>query len=89
MESYREWERTREIYVQEWYQGHQGKYEIRQIQEYEKVGGILYYQGRIALENQLKTQDLDRCKFYDFTEIGQPLPVILEDSPILLLNAAA
>ena len=54
-----------------------------QIQEYEEVEGILYYQGRIALENQLKTQDLDRCKFYDFTEIGQPLLVILENSPIL------
>ena len=60
-----------------------------QIQEYEEVEGILYYQGRIAPENQLKTQDLDGCKFFDFTEIGQPLPVILEDSPILLLNAAA
>ena len=53
-----------------------------QIQEYEEVEGILYYQGRIAPENQLKTQDLDGCKFFDFTEIGQPVPVILEDSPI-------
>ena len=54
-----------------------------QIQEYEEVEGILYYQGRIAPENQLKTQDLDGCKFFDFTEIGQPVPVVLEDSPVL------
>ena len=34
-------------------------------------------------ENQLKTQDLDGCKFLDFIEIGQPVPVVLEDSPVL------
>ena len=53
------------------------------VQEFEEIDGILYYQGRISLENQLKTQDLDRCKFLDFIEIGQPVPVFLEDSPVL------
>ena len=52
-------------------------------QIYEEVEGILFYQGRTALENQLKTQDLDRCKFFDFMEIGQPVHVVLEDYPIL------
>ena len=54
-----------------------------QIQEFKEVDGILFYQGRIAAENQLRTQDLDGCKFLDFTEIGQPVPVVLEDSPVL------
>ena len=54
-----------------------------QIQEYDEIDGILFYQGRIAPENQLKTQDLDGCKFLDFMEISQPVPVVLEDSPIL------
>ena len=31
----------------------------------------------------MRTQDLDGCKFLDFMEIGQPVPVVLEDSPIL------
>ena len=43
-----------------------------QIQEYEEIEGILFYQGRIDPENQLRIQDLDRCKFFDFMEIGQP-----------------
>ena len=54
-----------------------------QIQEFEEIDNILFYQGRIAPENQLRTQDLDGCKFFDFKEIGQPVPVILEDSPVL------
>ena len=54
-----------------------------QIQEYEGIEGILFNQERIAPENQLKTQDLDGCKFVDFMEIGQPVPVVSEDSPIL------
>ena len=54
-----------------------------QIQEFEEIDNILLYQGRIAQENQLRTQDLDGCKFLDFMEIGQPVPVVLEDSPIL------
>ena len=41
-----------------------------QIQEYEEIEGILFYQGRIAPENQLRTQDLDGCKFFDFMEIN-------------------
>ena len=44
-----------------------------QIQEYKEIEGILYYQGRIAPENQVKTQDLDGCTFFDFMEIGQPV----------------
>ena len=56
---------------------------IEQIQKFEEVDGILFYQGRKAQENQLKTQDLDGCKFLDFMEIGQPVPVFQEDSPIL------
>ena len=43
------------------------------IQEFEEIDGILMYQGRIAQENQLKTQDLDVCKFLDFAEIGYPV----------------
>ena len=31
----------------------------------------------------MKTQDLDGCKFLDFMELGQPAPVVLEDSPVL------
>ena len=54
-----------------------------QIQEFEEIDSIFFYQGRIAQENQLKTQDLDRCKFLDFMEIGQPVPVVLEESPVL------
>ena len=54
-----------------------------QVQEFEEVDSVLYYQGRIAQENQLKTHDLERCKFLDFMEIGQPVPVVLEDSPVL------
>ena len=54
-----------------------------QVQDFEEVDSVLYYQGRIAQENQLKTQDLERCKFLDFMEIGQPVPVVLEDSPVL------
>ena len=54
-----------------------------QRQEYEEVEGILFYQGRINPENQLKTQDLDGCTFLDFMEIGQPVPIALEDSPVL------
>ena len=53
------------------------------IQEFEEIDGILMYQGRIAQENQLKTQDLDVSKFLDFAEIGYPVPVVLEDSPVL------
>ena len=49
----------------------------------EEVEGILFYQGRINSDNQLKAQDLDRCRFLDFMEIGQPVPVVLEDSLIL------
>ena len=33
-----------------------------QIQEFDELDGILYYQGRIAQENQLRSQDLDGCK---------------------------
>ena len=36
------------------------------ILEFEEIDGILFYQGRIAQENQLKTQDLDGCKFLNF-----------------------
>ena len=54
-----------------------------QVQELEEVDGVLHYQGRIAQENQFKTQDLDRCKFLDFMEIGQAIPVVLEDFPVL------
>ena len=58
-----------------------------QIQEFEEIDSIFFYQGRIAQENQLKTQDLDRCKFLDFMEIGQPVPVILEvPGSVLLYN---
>ena len=39
------------------------------IQEFEEIDGILMYQGRIAQENQVKTQDLDGCKFLDFAEV--------------------
>ena len=53
------------------------------IQEFEEIDGILMYQGRISQENQLKTQYLDGCKFLDFAEIGHPVPVVLEDSPVL------
>ena len=48
------------------------------VQEFEEMDEILYYQGRIAQENQLKTQDLDGCKFLDFIEIGQPVPLVLQ-----------
>ena len=48
------------------------------VQEFEEIDEILYYQGRLAQENQLKPQDLDGCKFLDFIEI-----VVLEDSPDL------
>ena len=54
-----------------------------QIQKYEEADVILFYQGRINPENQLRTQDLDGCKFLDFMEIGQLVPVVLEDSPVL------
>ena len=54
-----------------------------QIQEFEEIDNILFYQGRIVPENQLRTQDLDGCKFFDFNEIGQPVPTVLEDSPVL------
>ena len=40
-----------------------------QRQEYEEAEGILFYQGRINPENQLRTQDLDGGKFFDFMEI--------------------
>ena len=53
------------------------------VQDFEVIDKILYYQGRIAQENQLKTQDLHGCKFLDFIEIGQPVPVVQEDSPVL------
>ena len=56
-----------------------------QIQEYKEIEGILFYQGRIAPENQLKIQDLDGCTFFDFMEIGQHVPVVLEDSPSFTL----
>ena len=35
------------------------------VQEFE-IDKILYYQGRIAQENQLKPQDMDSCTFLDF-----------------------
>ena len=54
-----------------------------QIQEFEEMDGMFFYQGRIAYENQLKTQDLDGCKFLDFMEICQTVPVVLEESPVL------
>ena len=54
-----------------------------QILKYEETEGILFYQGMVNSENQLRTQDLDGCKFFDFMEIGQPVPVVLEDSPVL------
>ena len=31
----------------------------------------------------MKTQDLDGSNIFDFMEISQPVPVVLEDSPIL------
>ena len=43
------------------------------IQEFEEIDGILMYQGRIAQENQLETQELDVSKFLDFAEIGYPV----------------
>ena len=60
-----------------------GSMKLEQVQEFEEIDEILYYQGRIAQENQLKTQDLDGRKFLDFIEIGRPVPVVLEDSPVL------
>ena len=54
-----------------------------QTQEYDEIEDIFFCQGRIKPENQLRTQNLDGCKFFDFMEIGQPAPVVLEDSPIL------
>ena len=56
-----------------------------QVQEFEEIDEILYYQGRIAQENQQRTQDLDGCKFLDFMEIGQPVPEVLEDSSVVYL----
>ena len=38
-------------------------------------------------ENQLKPQDLDGCKFIDFMEIGQPVPVVLVDSSIFYVGS--
>ena len=40
------------------------------FQEVDEIDGTLYYQGRIAQENLLKTQDLDDCTFLGFIEIG-------------------
>ena len=40
------------------------------LQELDETDEILYYQGRIAQESRLKTQDLDDCKFLGFIEIG-------------------
>ena len=54
-----------------------------QTQEYDEIEDILFCQGRINPENQLKPQDLYGCKFLDLMEIGQPVPVDLEDSPVL------
>ena len=50
-----------------------------QIQEYEETEGILFYQGRIDPENQLRTQDLEGCKFFNFMEIGYDFVKILND----------
>ena len=53
------------------------------LQELDETDEILYYQGRIAQENQLKIQDLDNCRILDFIEGWQPVPAaVLEDSPI-------
>ena len=56
---------------------------IEQVQEFEEVDNILFYQGRTAAENQLRNQVLDGCKLLDFMEIGQPVPVVLEDFLVL------
>ena len=39
--------------------------------------------GKNFAEKSTENPNLDGCKFLDFIEIGQPVPVVLEDSPVL------
>ena len=83
MGSYSTQGECRKIFIQFRYQTRVIEKSLKpdQMQEFEEIDGILYYnQGRIAQENQL---DLEGCKFLDFIEIGQPVPVVLEDSLFL------
>ena len=50
---------------------------------YDDLDGILYYQGRLPKEYQFRMADLDQVSFIDAPEIGNPVPVVSKDSPVL------
>jgi len=45
--------------------------------------GIVYDQGRLSPEFQIKTKDLDQVGYLDKSEILGQIPVVLPDSPVL------
>ena len=51
--------------------------------QYDERDGVLYYQGRLAKEYQFRMADLDQVSFIDAPEIGNPVPVVSKDSPVL------
>ena len=54
----------------------------KKLKEFEYDQGILWYTGRIAELNSVKTRDLDLNSFFDNTEIKTILPVVNSDSPL-------
>ena len=57
------------------------------LSRYDEQQGIIYDSGRLGMEFQFKTQDLDQVKmdFVDKHDIIKPVPVVWWDSPVLYL----
>ena len=51
--------------------------------QYDELDGVLYYQGRLAKEYQFRMRDLDQVSFIDAPEIGNLVPVVSKDLPVL------
>ena len=55
----------------------------KQLSRFTENEGILYFRSRILNENPFKFKDLDRIPFFDAKLIRNPLPVVMNDSPLL------
>ena len=55
----------------------------KRLSKFMEKEGILYFRSRVSNENPFKFKDLDRIPFFDAKIIRNPLPVVLNDSPLL------
>ena len=52
------------------------------VRKFLDLDGILYYPGRLSIDNPFRFQDLDNVPFLDANEFSSPLPIVLADSDI-------